>query len=173
MSRAIAARGFGLLLAVVAGMALAGCARSAANMAATQPEAKDLSILSKGTHRDKVIARIGAPELSTPHGDMTVDVYKFVQGYSAGARTARVFAHSTLSIATLGLWEVAGTAIEGYARGNEVSIRVVYDKQGLLQTATVLDGEDTISDEIPANQDATKEPQRQEHTVASGPMPPL
>ncbi len=130
-----------VLLTISVVLFTGACARSAANMAATQPEAKDLSVLTKGTHRDKVVARLGAPESSTPYDDMIVDVYKFVQGYSAGARTARVFTHSTLSIATLGLWEVAGTAIEGYARGNTVSVRVVYDSRGQLESYEILDGQ--------------------------------
>lgn len=124
-------------------------------MAATQPEARDLTILQKGVHRDKVIARLGAPESSTPHGEMTVDVYKFVQGYSAGARTARVFTHSTLSIATLGLWEVAGTAIEGYARGTEVSVRAIYDTRSHLESYEILDGKDAVDDEVVAAQHVT------------------
>ena len=132
------------MAAIVAVTALSGggCARSAANMAATQPEAKDLSVLVKGVPRDKIVARLGAPEATTQHGELTAEVFKFVQGYSGGARTARVFAHSTLSIATFGLWEVAGTAIEGYARGNTISVRCVYDKHRLLETYEFLEGEE-------------------------------
>ena len=136
------------IVIMIMALALGGCARSAANMAATQPEAKDLSILSKGIHRDKVVARLGSPQSSVPHGDMSVDVYKFVQGYSGGTRTARVFVHSTLSIATLGLWEVAGTAIEGYARGTAVSVRVVYDRHSQIESYEILDGEDAVDDNV-------------------------
>lgn len=117
-------------------------------MAATQPEARDLSVLKKGTPRDKVVARLGAPETTTERGEMTAEVYKFTQGYSGGARTARVFAHSTMSIATLGLWEVAGTAIEGYARGTQVSVRAIYDKHRLLESYEILDGNEAIDEEI-------------------------
>lgn len=147
-----------VVLTCVSAGALGGCARSAANMAATQPEAKDLSVLTKGTPRDKVIARIGAPETTTPTGNLTVDVYRFVQGYSAGARTARVFTHSTLSIATLGLWEVAGTAIEGYARGNEVSIRIIYDEHDQLRDYMILDGAESLDIPVTASADAKNNP---------------
>jgi hypothetical protein len=137
--------------------ALGGCARSAANMAATQPESRDLSVLKKGTPRDKIVARLGAPEVTTEFGgEMSAEVFKFVQGYSGGARTARVFAHSTMSIATLGLWEVAGTAIEGYARGNVISVRCVYDKHRLLESYEFLDGEEHVDEEI--TKAATKSP---------------
>lgn len=143
------------LVVVLIALSSSGCARSAANMAATQPEARDLSILKKGTPRDKIVARLGAPESATEHGEMSAEVYRFVQGYSGGARTARVFAHSTMSIATLGLWEVAGTAIEGYARGTEVSVRVVYDKHRLLESFEVLDGQDAVDDDIRAGSTRT------------------
>ncbi|MEO1719660.1 MAG: hypothetical protein AAFR23_05435 [Pseudomonadota bacterium] len=140
-----------LMLAILLAAPIAsGCARSAAQMAATQPEEVDLNLLKRGTHRDKVIARLGAPESSEKHGELTADVYKFRQGYSGLNRTARVFTHSTLSIATLGLWEVAGTAIEGYARGTMVSIRVVYNTFDQLESYEILDGANAVEDELVA-----------------------
>jgi len=138
------------VLVLSAALGLTGCARSAANMAATQPEAKDLNILKKGTPRDKIVARLGAPESMNEFGEMVAEVYKFTQGYSGANRTARVFTHSTLSIATLGLWEITGTAIEGYARGTPVAIRVIYDKHRLLESYTILDGEDAVDDDVKA-----------------------
>ena len=139
-----------VLLIPVAAVSVSGCARSAAQMAATQPEHVDLGLLSKGTHRDKIIARLGAPQSSEKHGELTADVYKFRQGYSGLNRTARVFTHSTLSIATLGLWEVAGTAIEGYARGTLVSIRIVFNQFDQLESYEILDGEAAVDDEVAA-----------------------
>lgn len=117
-------------------------------MAATQPEARDLTLIEKGTPRDKIIARLGAPAVTTIFGSNKVEIYKFVQGFSAGARTARVFAHSTLSIATLGLWEITGTAIEGYARGTQVSLRIAYDDHDRLDWYEVLEGADVLDEKL-------------------------
>lgn len=138
-----------VLFLILMSIALAACAKSAAQMAATQPEAVDLQdILKRGTPRDTVIARLGAPQLSSRFGLKRAEVYKFRQGFSAGNRTARVFVHSTLSIATLGLWEIAGTAIEGYARGSVVSLRVMYDDQDLIENFEILDGKDAVDGDV-------------------------
>ena len=136
---------------VLLALAVSGCARSAAQMAATQPEAVDLSLLSKGTPRDKIVARLGAPQTTDQLGTFKDDVYKFRQGYSAMNRTARVFTHSTLSIATLGLWEVAGTAIEGYARGSMVSLRIIFDEFDHLESYEIIDGADALDGEVVEN----------------------
>lgn len=136
----------GAILFCLVGFALAGCSTSAANMAATQPEWINLDVLREGTPRALVVARLGAPlstvREGTPPNFRTTEVYKFIQGFSAIGRTSRVFVHSTLSVATLGLWEATGQALEGYARGTRVSIEVVYDESDRLLVYCVLEGRD-------------------------------
>jgi hypothetical protein len=103
-----------------------------------------------------VVARLGAPASSKPYGSdihlRTADVYNFTQGYNGFSRTVRVFAHSTMSIVTIGLWEPAGQAIEGYARGNHVSIEITYDFRERLVSYCILEGRDYIDTD--GNQDS-------------------
>lgn len=138
-----------LLIGFVCGGFLSGCATSAAFLAANQPERIAVEdILRPGVPKSNVVARLGAPEVSKSYGSAihlrTADVYNFTQGYSGFSRTARVFTHSTLSVITIGLWEPAGQAIEGYARGNRVSIEITYDVRERLVNYCVLEGREHI-----------------------------
>ncbi len=138
-----------LLIATLCSALLSGCGTSAAYLAANQPERIAVEdILRPGTPKHNVVARLGAPEATKVYGSpphvRTADVYNFTQGYSGFSRTARVFTHSTLSIITIGLWEPAGQAIEGYARGNRVSIEITYDERERILSYCVLEGRDYI-----------------------------
>lgn len=140
---------FRSLLIAFSAVLVSGCGTSAAFLAANQPErvaAED--ILKPGIPKHNVVARFGAPAASKVYGSAphlrTADVYNFLQGYSGFSRTVRVFAHSTLSVITIGIWEPAGQAIEGYARGNRVSIEITYDERERLLSYCILEGRDYI-----------------------------
>jgi len=96
-------------------------------MAAKQPAKKDLTVLDKGTSRTEVIAEFGAPEWSGEKEGKTVDIFKFAQGYSKGAKVGRAFFHGAADIWTLGLWEVIGTPAEMIADGKNMKLEIVYD----------------------------------------------
>lgn len=96
-------------------------------MAAKQPEAKDLSVIEKGTPRNRIIAELGAPVWSGEKNDKKVDVFAFKQGYSAGAKTGRAVMHGVFDVFSLGLWEVVGTPVESYASGTDMKLEVTYD----------------------------------------------
>ena len=54
-------------------------------MAAHQPKAKDLSVLTPGTQMGQVIAELGAPICTGEMEGDKADVFSFTQGYSTGA----------------------------------------------------------------------------------------
>jgi hypothetical protein len=95
--------------------------------AANQPSKRDLTVLTPGTHRDRVIAELGAPITSEPAAGGKKEIYTFIQGYSKGAKASRAFFHGAADVFTLGLWEVAGTPIEGAFDGKKISVSVIYD----------------------------------------------
>ena len=111
-----------LMLTVVA----IGCAAS--QKAASQPKAKDLSVLDPGTSRDLVILELGAPAESRTENGKKIDLFSFVQGYSAKARAARVAGHAAGDAMTFGLWGLVGTPIERSFNGTVLGYRVFYNE---------------------------------------------
>ena len=107
-------------------------------MATKQPPKKDLSVLEAGSDRYRVIAELGEPIYSDTRDGERIDVFKFVQGYSKGAKAGRALAHGVATVYTLGLWEVVGTPIEGAADGKELQVKVIYDAGDLVKSAEML-----------------------------------
>lgn len=73
-----------------------------------------------------------------------VDIYNFVQGFGVLERGARAVLHGAADVATLGLWEVIGTPIEGVANGTEVSVEATYDREERVAKVTPLTGQGAI-----------------------------
>ena len=120
-----------LLLLLLAGMFLLnGCA---VYKATTQPDKKDLNVLTVGTHRDLVRAELGAPAVSDQDEGGEYDIFSFVQGYTKGAKVGRALTHGILDVFTLGLWEVIGTPIEGAASGKKMLIKVIYKDKKVVR----------------------------------------
>ncbi|WP_281758035.1 hypothetical protein [Succinatimonas hippei] len=106
--------------------ALSGCS---VYMASNQADKKDLSLLKEGMARSTLIGAYGAPQASVDDANYgKCDVWRFVQGYSNGAKTGRVATHAVLDVLTIGLWEIAGSSIESAADGTQVAYQVCYDK---------------------------------------------
>ncbi len=126
-----------------ASVAMSGCA---AYMAANQPGKKDMSVLSKGQSRSRLIAEFGPPIASEVKNGVKHDIFKFVQGYHTAAKVGRAVLHGAADVVTLGLWEVVGTPTEGYFNGTEVSLEVVYDANDTVVQIVPLRG----ADELPA-----------------------
>ena len=120
---------------------LAGCS---AYMAANQPGPKDLSLLTKGTPRGKLIAEFGSPINTEVKDGARKDIFKFTHGYDAGVRAGRAVFHGAADVLTLGLWEVVGTPTEGYLNGSQLSAEVTYDPQDNVATVVPLTGEDEL-----------------------------
>lgn len=107
-------------------------------MAAKQPGKKNLSVLDVGTSRTLVIGELGAPEWTGEKDGKTKDIFKFVQGYSKGAKVGRAFFHGAADIWTLGLWEIIGTPTEMIASGNAIQVEVIYDSEERVESVNYL-----------------------------------
>ncbi|MGH7830711.1 MAG: hypothetical protein ACREP8_11090 [Candidatus Binatia bacterium] len=109
-------------------------------MAAKQPGAKDLGVLSQGTHRSIVIAELGAPVWAGEKDGNKVDIFVFTHGYSTPAKTVRALFHGTADVFTLGLWEVVSTPGEAIFSGTEMKVEVSYDEKDLVKSAKAITG---------------------------------
>ena len=122
------------LLAVLA-ISVSGCS---VFMAAKQPEKKDISLLKEGVSRAVLISEFGAPVISEYKNDKRFEIFKFVQGYSTGAKAGRAFFHGAASVATLGLWELVGTPAEITFNGDEMAFQVSYDENDLVDEVKLI-----------------------------------
>lgn len=125
---------FTVLLAVLA-ISVSGCS---VFMAAKQPEKKDTSLLKEGVSRAVLISEFGAPVISEYKNDKRFEIFKFVQGYSTGAKAGRAFFHGAASVATLGLWELVGTPAEITFNGDEMAFQVSYDENDLVDEVKLI-----------------------------------
>ncbi|PXW91254.1 Beta-barrel assembly machine subunit BamE [Nitrosomonas sp. Nm84] len=101
-------------------------------MAAKQPVKKDISLFSIGVPRTVLIAEYGAPIISEYKDNKKIEIFKFVQGYSTGAKVSRAFFHGAASVVTLGLWELVGIPTEITFSGDEMAYLVKYDENDLV-----------------------------------------
>ena len=107
-------------------------------MAAKQPGAKDLDLLKVGTSRSMLLAEFGLPTVSEVRDGKKSEIFKFVQGYSSGAKAGRAFFHGAADVVTLGLWEVVGTPTEAVFSGDEMAYEIRYDDTDRIDQVTVL-----------------------------------
>lgn len=128
---------FSLTGAVIVSMSLSSCA---VVKATNQPGKKDLSVLNAHTPRSHVIAEIGRPVNTQVRNGKRTDIYSFVQGYTAGNKAARAIGHGVADVITFGLWEVAGTPLEGIANGRNVQVEVTYDKNEQVEKVNYIKG---------------------------------
>jgi hypothetical protein len=123
-----------IVIGVLCGM-LAGCS---VYMAAKQPDAKNIDLLAVGTPRSLMLAEFGMPTVSETRNGRKYEIFKFVNGYSAGAKAGRAVFHGAADVLTLGLWEVVGTPTEGIFSGDEMAFRVRYDSDERIDEVVVL-----------------------------------
>ncbi|MGZ0019286.1 hypothetical protein [Nitrosomonas sp. wSCUT-2] len=107
-------------------------------MAAKQPDKKDLSLLKEGVSRALLVSEFGAPVVSEYKDGKRYEIFKFVQGYSTGAKAGRAFLHGAASIATLGLWELFGTPTEITFNGDEMAFQVSYDENDIVDEIAMI-----------------------------------
>lgn len=132
----------GLLILIIS--ACASHQTPAPQMAASQPETKNLSVLQEGTLRNLVVAELGQPIWSGGDSQGRVDVYEFKQGYTRAFKTTRVVFHGLADLLTLGLWEVVGQPIERIYSGKTTRVEVAYDVQERVKSARILQPENAI-----------------------------
>lgn len=107
-------------------------------MAAKQPSAKNIDLFKVGTPRSMLLAEFGLPTVSEVKNNKKYEIFKFVQGYSAGAKAGRAVFHGAADVFTLGLWEVVGTTTEGVFSGDEMAFEVSYDENARIDQVTAL-----------------------------------
>lgn len=117
-------------------LTLLGCATG---QALDQPDKKDLSVLDVGTDRELVLLELGAPAASMEEDGYDVDLFSFVQGYSAVARTSRATGHMVAEMATLGLWGLIGTPIEQAFNGTILGYKVWYEDGRVLRAEQLVE----------------------------------
>ena len=131
------------IIAVIMATQLAiGCS---VYMAANQPSQKDLSLLSKGQPRAKLLAEFGTPIHTEQNNGQRKDIFTFTQGYHGGVKAGRAILHGVADVATLGLWEAVGTPSEGYMNGTQLSAEVTYDAQDVVASVVPLKGTDELN----------------------------
>lgn len=107
-------------------------------MAAKQPDRLNVELFKVGTPRSMLLAEFGLPVVSEERDGKKYEIFKFVQGYSSGAKAGRAVFHGAADVFTLGLWEVVGTPTEGVFDGNEMAYEVSYDKDNKIDGITLL-----------------------------------
>ncbi|MFP6620536.1 MAG: hypothetical protein VB877_14410 [Pirellulaceae bacterium] len=126
-----------LLLCLFLASSSTGCS---VMMAAKAPGKKNLAVLTPGVTRARVIAELGAPLETSQDADQTRDIFAFKQGYSTATRVGRAGFHALADLATYGIWEVAGTPLEGALEGEDVRAEVRYDSQQYVQRVEYFSG---------------------------------
>jgi len=76
--------------------------------------------------------------MSEVRNEKKSEIFKFVQGYSSGAKAGRAFFHGAADVVTFGLWEVVGTPTEAVFNGDEMAYEVTYDDKDKIDQVTVL-----------------------------------
>lgn len=127
---------FPLLLLFIAGCSVV--------MATQQPGRKDLSVLTKGVDRTRVIGELGTPLATEVKDGKKTDVFNVRQGYSTGAKAARAIFHGVADVFTLCLWEVVGTPFEAVASGTDVKVSVCYDTNGKVAEVITYAGKEKV-----------------------------
>lgn len=95
-------------------------------MAASGEEEPDLGAIKIGSARSEVELHLGSPKKSSAISDgRRHDIYEYQLGNEPS--TGRAIAHGTMDLLTLGLWEIAGTPMEGLA-GDKYRLAVTYDE---------------------------------------------
>lgn len=123
------------------GIIAGGCA---VYMAANQPNAKDLTVLSAGQPRARLIAELGPPVSTQTDKGVRTDIFSFTQGYSGGAKAGRAVLHGAADVFTMGLWEAVGTPTEGYFNGTPMSAQVTYDQNDIVTAVVPLKGSEQL-----------------------------
>ncbi len=107
-------------------------------MAAKQPGELNVKLFRVGTPRSVLLAEFGLPIASEMRDGKKFEIFKFTQGYSAGAKAGRAVFHGAADVFTLGLWEVVGTPTEGVFSGDELAYEVSYDENNRVDAVIAL-----------------------------------
>ena len=107
-------------------------------MAAKQPGKLNTSLFQQGTQRGLLLAEFGLPVVEEEKDGKRVEIFKFTQGYSGGAKAGRAVFHGAADVLTFGLWEVVGTPAEGAFDGTDMAYQVTYDSDDKVEEVVAL-----------------------------------
>lgn len=107
-------------------------------MAAKQPDKKNVDLFRVGTPRSMLLGEFGPPVVSETRDGKKHEIFKFIQGYSMGAKAGRALFHGAADVMTLGLWEVVGTPTEAVFSGDEMAYEVSYDQDDRIDQVIAL-----------------------------------
>jgi hypothetical protein len=107
-------------------------------MAARQPSKKDVDLFKIGTPRSSLLAEFGEPRVSKVRDGKKFEIYKFINGYSTGAKAGRAVLHGTCDVFSWGLWEIVGTPTEVIFNGDAMAYEVRYDEHDRIDQVNLL-----------------------------------
>jgi len=99
-------------------------------MAASGTEEANLTAINKGDSRGMIVAKVGRqPDkvVDTPSGRM--EIYELEKGNEPS--TGRAIAHGSLTLFTLGLWEIIGMPLE-LIKGEKYFLTAYYNENDEL-----------------------------------------
>ena len=105
---------------------MAGCSVGMAMSGKKEPQ---LGVVRTGATRGEVELQLGHPVEAHEENGRRVDIYEYEIGNEPSA--GRAIGHGVMDVLTLGLWEVAGTPIEGM-QGEKMRLAVTYDDQDIV-----------------------------------------
>lgn len=105
---------------------MAGCSVGMAMSGKKEPQ---LGAVRAGATRGEVELQLGHAVEAHEENGRRVDIYEYEIGNEPSA--GRAIGHGVMDVLTLGLWEVAGTPIEGM-QGEKKRLAVTYDDQDIV-----------------------------------------
>ena len=116
-------------MVVVSLIFLCGCS---VGMALSGKKEPNIGAIKVGSTRGEVEMHLGHPTDSTTLEDgRRVDIYEYELGNEPSA--GRAMGHGCLDVLTFGLWEIAGTPIEGL-QGEKRQITITYDSNDFVKS---------------------------------------
>lgn len=115
-----------LMLIVMGCLLIQGCSVGMALSGKKQPE---LGAIRVGATRGEIELQLGAPVEILEENGKRVDIYEYEIGDEPSA--GRAIGHGVMDVLTLGIWEVAGTPIEG-SQGDKKRLLIEYDDKDVV-----------------------------------------
>ena len=112
---------------------LAGCSVGMAMSGKPDP---NISALDVGQDRDVVILNFGQPAKTLMTDNERTDIFELERGNEQSM--GRATGHAVMDLLTLGVWEIIGTPIEGFA-GDTITLQIEYDANNKVQSVKTLE----------------------------------
>lgn len=116
----------GWMTIVVLCFFMTGCSVGMAMSGKKEPQ---LGAVRAGATRGEVELHLGHPVEAHEENGRRVDIYEYEIGNEPSA--GRAIGHGVMDVLTLGLWEVAGTPIEGM-QGEKKRLAITYDEHDIV-----------------------------------------